>query len=177
MGNPVGPELTTKKGHLFADQVADEMRNYFDTDIRRINHASKVALYAERLATEENGDLAVVMPAAYLHDIGIKEAERKYNSTAARYQHSEGPPIAGQILKKLAAPEELIREVLDIIGHHHNPRPEESINYKALYDADLIVNIEDDLRSGKIRVETVRKLVAKRFLTSSGQTLARSLFV
>lgn len=72
---------------LFGDRVAEEMMRYFGTDSRRIDHASKVARYAEKLATQEEGDPAVVLPTAYLHDIGIKEAERKYNSTAARYQH------------------------------------------------------------------------------------------
>lgn len=170
-------ELTTPKDRSFQDCVAAEMKQYFNTDSRRIDHASKVALYAERLAAEEDADLAVVVPTAYLHDIGIKEAERKHNSTAARYQHEEGPPIARRILEKLNATEELVVEICDIVGHHHNPRPEESTNFKVLYDADLIVNIEDNLRAKKISGEAVRKLVTKRFLTSSGKKMALAMFI
>lgn len=162
---------------LLKDRVATEMKGYFNTDSRRIDHASRVALYAERLAAAEKGDFAAVIPAAYLHDIGIKEAERKHNSTAARYQHEEGPPIAREILERLSVAEELIAEVCDIVGHHHKPRSEESINFKVVYDADLIVNIQDHLRSHTISAQTVRKLVAKRFLTSSGRTMAYSMFV
>jgi HD superfamily phosphodiesterase len=98
------------------------MTKYFDTDSRRIDHASRVARYAEKLAVEENGDPVIVIPTAYLHDIGIKEAEENYSSTAARYQHAEGPPIARKILEKLTATDGLIAEVCDIVGHHHNPR-------------------------------------------------------
>ena len=85
----------------------------------------------------------MILTAAYLHDIGIKEAERKYQSTAARYQEEEGPPVAREILSKLGAKAELIEEVCDIVGHHHHPRPEETINFKCLYDADLITNLEE----------------------------------
>jgi len=177
MGNHVHGEVTAERDHSFADRVAAEMKKYFHTDFRRIDHASKVAFYADKLAIEEKADPAVVMPAAYLHDIGIKEAERKYNSTAARYQHEKGPPIARKILEDLNATEELVVEVWDIVGHHHNPRPEESTNFKALYDADLIVNIEDNLRTKKISAEAVRKLVTKRFLTSSGKKMALAMFI
>ncbi len=37
----------------------------------------------------------------------------------------------------------MIKEVCDIIGHHHHPREEETINFKCLYDADLITNLEE----------------------------------
>ena len=33
-----------------------------------------------------------------MHDIGIHEAERKYNSSAGNYQELEGPAIAADIL-------------------------------------------------------------------------------
>ena len=59
-----------------------------------------------RSAKKKKGNLAVILSAAYLHDIGIHEAERKYQSTAARYQEEEGPPIAREILIKLGAREE-----------------------------------------------------------------------
>ena len=39
--------------------------------------------------------------AAYVHDIGIKISEEKYNSSAGKYQEIEGPPIAEEMLTKL----------------------------------------------------------------------------
>src|SRR5512143_1767518 len=76
------PELIAQKEDLLKDRVAVEMKRYFQTDFKRIGHAMSVARYAERIAREEGGNLAVVLCAAYLHDIGIKEAERKHGSSA-----------------------------------------------------------------------------------------------
>ena len=82
--------------------------------------------------------MAVILASAYLHDIGIHEAERKYQSTASVHQEQEGPPIARSIMENLGASPPLIDEVCDIIRHHHHPRKEETLNFKVLYDADLI---------------------------------------
>jgi HD superfamily phosphodiesterase len=169
------PELIKQKEDLLKDRVAIEMKLYFKSDFRRIGHAAKVARYAEKLLADEHGSPAVVLAAAYLHDIGIKESEKKYNSTAARYQHLEGPPVARDILDKLDAPAELIEEVCDIIGHHHNPRPEETPNYRIVFDADLIVNLEDMAKAGTISAKSAEKVIDKRFLTESGKHLARSI--
>ena len=84
-----------------------------------------------------------MIAAAFLHDIGIKNAEEKYGSADAAHQEAEGPPVARGILKQLDSPEAFIREVGDIIGNHHPPRAEETANFKVLYDADQLVNAEE----------------------------------
>jgi hypothetical protein len=170
------PELLAEKEDLLKDRVAIEMKRYFKTDFKRIGHATKVARHAERIGKMEAGNLAVILCAAYLHDIGIPEAERKYNSTAARYQEQEGPPIAREILDKLGAKEALIDEVCDIIGHHHHPKEDDDVNFKVLYDADLIVNLEEQIKENPKEGEKLEELIAKTFLTESGQKEARKLF-
>ncbi|MBW2035163.1 MAG: HD domain-containing protein, partial [Deltaproteobacteria bacterium] len=84
------PELLAQKEDLLKDRVAIEMKRYFKQDFKRVGHAIRVARYAEQIGREEGGNLAVILCAAYLHDIGVKEAERKHNSTAAKYQEEEG---------------------------------------------------------------------------------------
>lgn len=170
------PELLAEKEDLLKDRVAIEMKRYFKTDFKRIGHATKVARHAERIGKMEAGNLAVILCAAYLHDIGIPEAERKYNSTAARYQEQEGPPIAREILDKLGAKEALIDEVCDIIGHHHHPKEDDDVNFKVLYDADLIVNLEEQIKENPKEGEKLEELIAKAFLTESGKTEARKAF-
>ena len=96
------------------------MKKYFGTDFKRTNHAIKVAKYAEQILKMEGGNPLVVMGAAYLHDIGIHEAERKYGSHSGHYQEMEGPGIAKEILERLNIQEEIIDETCDIIGHHHS---------------------------------------------------------
>ncbi|MBW1678649.1 MAG: HD domain-containing protein [Deltaproteobacteria bacterium] len=166
------PELLAQRKELLKDRVAIEMKRYFNTDFRRIGHASRVARYAERIGKNEGGDLAVILTAAYLHDIGIHEAERKHNSTAAKYQEEEGPPIAKSILKKLGAPEALIDEVCDIVGHHHHPQPDETVNFKAVYDADLITNMEENRKKKPPDIDRLTRTIEKSFLTETGRKKA-----
>jgi HD superfamily phosphodiesterase len=167
------PELLAERKELLKDRVAIEMKRYFQRDFKRIGHATKVARYAEAIGKEEKGNMVVVICAAYLHDIGIHEAERKCGSTEARYQEEEGPPIARDILAKLSASREIIDEVCDIIGHHHHPRAEETVNFKIVYDADLIVNLEE---SGEpLERDKLTRIMDKSFLTEKGRKLAVEL--
>lgn len=167
------PELMARREDLLRDRVAIEMKKYFKQDFKRIGHATRVARYAEQIVKAERGDPAIVISAAYLHDIGIKEAERKHRSTAARYQEEEGPPIAREILERLGARAELIEEVCDIIAHHHHPRDEETLNFKCLYDADLIVNLEENGKENPPEPDKVSRIIEKSFLTETGKSLAR----
>ena len=169
------PELLAERKDLLKDRVAWEMKRYFKRDFKRVGHASRVARYAEQIAREEKGDMVIVLCAAYLHDIGIHEAERKYESTAARYQEEEGPPIAREILAKLAASREIIDEVCDVVGHHHHPRPEETVNFKIVYDADLIVNLEEEQAEQPLAAEKLTVILEKSFLTAAGRSLAETI--
>ena len=169
------PELLAQRKDLLKDRVAIEMKRYFKDDFKRIGHAIKVARYADRIVKKEKGDPAVVLSAAFLHDIGIHKAERKYNSTEARYQEEEGPLIAREILARLKAPEELIEEVCGIIGHHHHPRPEETVNFKVVYDADQIVNLEEKQEEAPMDRRSLTALIDRAFLTEGGRELGRSV--
>ena len=170
------PELLAGKEDLLKDRVAIEMKRYFKTDFKRIGHATKVARHAERIGKMAAGNLAVILCAAYLHDIGIHEAERKYNSTAGQYQEQEGPPIARDILEKLMAREALVEEVCDIVGHHHHPREDDTVNFKVVYDADLIVNLEEGQKDNPKTNDELEALIDKAFLTESGKTEAKKVF-
>ena len=169
--------LKPSPDQVLKDRVAVEMKRYFGTDFKRIKHAARVAHYAEQINRYVQADPAVVLISAYLYDIGIKQAEAKYNSSAPKYQHQEGPPVARDILTKLDADPGLINEVCDIISHHHTPRGEESDNFKVLYDADLIVNIEEENKKSPRAKESLEKIIEKSFLTSAGRTLASEVLL
>ncbi|MEJ5377473.1 MAG: HD domain-containing protein [bacterium] len=168
------PELVAQRGELLKDRVALEMKRYFGQDFKRIAHATKVARYADQIGRQEGADMAVVLVAAYLHDIGIRDAERIHGFTSPRLQHKLGPPAARQILERMGAGEGLVEEVCDIIAHHHHPRKEETLNFKCLYDADLLVNLEEELRRGVGRKkESLERIIDKAFLTQQGKKMAR----
>lgn len=170
-------EFIAKRDDLLKDRVAVEMKRYFATDFKRIGHAGKVARFAEKIGKKEKANLAVVLCAAYLHDIGIKNAEEKYNSSAAKYQELEGPPVAKQLMENLGAQKALVDEVCDIVGHHHHPGEDESLNFKVLYDADMLTNmVECNARKNVEDSEFLAKL-DRLFLTESGRILAEEVLM
>lgn len=170
-------DFIAKRDDLLKDRVAVEMKRYFGTDFKRIGHAAKVANFAEKIGRDEKANLAVVLCAAYLHDIGIKNAEEKYNSSAAHHQEQEGPPVARMLLEKLGAKEDLIQEVCDIVGHHHHPGEDESLNYKCLYDADMITNMTDCDGKRALDTESFKVKLDRILLTESGRKLARQILI
>jgi len=171
------PELIARREDLLKNRVAIEMKRFFDRDFKRIGHATDVARYAEQIVKEEGGDPAVVLLAAFLHAIGIKNAEEKYNSNDACYQEQEGPPVAREILSRLGSWEELIEEVCDIIGHHHHPRNEETLNFKILYDADLIENLKEKQKEKPLDQEKLTTVIEESFFTDTGKRLAKNTLV
>ncbi|MEA3230409.1 MAG: HD domain-containing protein [Thermodesulfobacteriota bacterium] len=167
------PELLAQKEDLLKDRVAIEMKRYFKTDFKQIGHATRVARYADRIGKTEGANMAVVLSAAYLHDIGIHAAKQKHDSTSGRFQEQEGPPIARSILEKLKAPDGMIDEVCDIVGHHHHPRDEETLNFKVLYDADMIENLDEQRRESSLDVDRLSRIIEKSLLTESGKVEAK----
>jgi HD superfamily phosphodiesterase len=165
-------ELLAGREDLFKDRVAIAVKRYFGRDFKRIGHATRVARHAEMIGKLEQGNFAVILTAAYLHDIGIKEAQIKHQSTESRYQEQEGPAVAREILTDLGAQPELIDEVCDIVGHHHTPRPEETLNFKVLYDADVLANLEEKYKENPLSQAELENLVQQKFLTASGRELA-----
>ena len=151
------------------------MKKYFGVDFKRVNHALNVASYAEQILKLEGGDPLIVLAAAYLHDIGIHEAEKKYQSSSGGYQEIEGPGIAKEILEKLNVQKELIEEICDIIGHHHHPRVEETLNFQILYEADGLVNLKENGVS-KDR-EQVQKIIREVFKTTTGKQFAERIYL
>lgn len=167
-------ELREKMGEFLRDRIALEMRKVFGRDLKRINHANKVARFAEEILKEEGGDPAVVIAASYLHDIGIHEAKRNYNSTARDYQEREGPPIARDILERLGMDRGIIDEVCDLIAHHHSPGHIKTLNFQILWEADSLVNFEE--ATEKERDET-KRIIERTFRTTAGKRLAQTLLL
>lgn len=158
------------------DRVASAIQDYFDGDQRRIKHATAVADFADQINKYEHGDPAIIMACGYLHDIGIKNAEAKHQSSAPKHQHTEGPPVARMILEGLDVDAEMITEICDIISHHHAPRSDETVNFKVLYDADFIVNIDDEQAKKQRSKEDIAGMIAKVMLTESGKKIAKAHF-
>ena len=174
----LGDEKFKKYGAMKAAQrkpvLLAAMETYFGEDRKRIEHARKVVAYAELILSKEGGaDPNVVIAAAVLHDIGIKNAEAKQGSSAAVYQEEEGPPVARTILTELGYPIGFINAVADIVGHHHHPRAEDTLEYRIVYDADLLTNSEKQfVRCGP---QGPSPELLNGFLTKTGRDCALEL--
>jgi len=163
------------KAITLKQKLIEELEKYFGNDAKRIKHAKDVMHFAEELLKEESGDWHIVIPAAILHDIGIKEAERKYGSSAGHYQEKEGPPIAKKILLKIGFKKEDINEICQIIAHHHSPGKINTQNFKLLYDADSLCNLKDKV---DIKDKTkLKEIIERIFLTNTGKNLAKKIYL
>jgi hypothetical protein len=177
-----------------AGALIAEMKKVFGSDERRIRHALGVLDYAERILAREGGDPLVVKAAAILHDIGIHEAERKDGAEKGtgvfcaehpkgrpgkrlpspfRRQEEEGPPIARQMMERVGVDAERAEHVCRIVGSHHSGRGIDTAEFRAVWDADWLVNLFHE--EPRPEPEAVRKAVEQTFKTATGRDLARLL--
>lgn len=158
------------------NEIILDLIDYFKNDVKRINHALKV--YSFALVIGENENLTdekktIIKLTSILHDVGIKESERKYNSTAGNYQEIEGPPIAEAILGKRGICKEITNRVCYIVGNHHTYANIDDIDFQILVEADLIVNIYED-EANKKDIENVYN---KIFKTKTGKYLLQTMYL
>lgn len=156
--------------------IVGKMAAYFGSDVRRINHALKVHSFAKCIGELEglSGETQNILEAAaVLHDIGIKESERKYNSSAGKYQEIEGPPVAKELLKEEGFGETDLERILFLIGNHHSYGKIDGGDFQILVEADFLVNIyEDDMQA-----DAVRSVANKYFRTKTGTGLLESMYL
>ncbi len=156
-------------------KVLGRMAGYFQQDIKRVNHALKVYGFAKIISGNEplsDDCRTVVELAAVLHDIGIKEAERKYSSSAGKYQEMEGPPIAEGILADMGIERPVIERVCYLIGNHHSYSKIDGTDFQILVEADFLVNIEEDAMDAA----AVKSIKDKYFKTAAGRGLLEVLY-
>jgi len=171
----------TEQETSLKERISLEMKKFFGKDLKRVNHAVKVARYAEQIVKIEGGNPLVILGAAYLHDIGAPRAEARSEEWKGdrdlylQAQESEGVPIAKEILQRLNLKEEEIDEICDLIGHHHHPRERETLNFQILYEADWLVHIEEKeiFRDRK----AVEAILERSIRTESGRHLVEKLYL
>ena len=157
------------------ETVLLNMIEYDAGDPRRIQHLIKVHSFAELICELEHVDpqtREVVSIAALVHDIGIRNSERKYGSSAGRYQELEGPPEAEAFLSRLGYPDLLIKRVCWLVGHHHSYGSIQELDHQILVEADFLVNAYED-EMDPSAIATVRE---KIFKTAGGIRLLDTLY-
>jgi len=161
------------------DTVLGKMINYLGSDAKRIHHAMKVYSFSIALWEEEARERGLdilderretLLLAAILHDIGIHEAERKYNSSEGKYQEKEGPSIAGEILEECGVEDKISARVCYLVGHHHTYHLIDDLDFQILVEADLFVNLEEEHMASaailSVRDKYMKTAGSKRLLDS-----------
>ncbi len=57
------------------------------------------------------------------------------------------------------------------------PGSEETDNFKALYDADLIVNLEENSKEKPLGEEKIKSIIEKSFLTEHGRKVVQDVLL
>jgi hypothetical protein len=169
--------LAAQRENLLKDRVAVEMKRFFKNDFKRIGRASRVARHAERIGKAEGGNLAVILAAAYLHDIGSVEADRGRGRTGQEPAEAKGPEAAREILARLGAREELVAEVCDIIGRRGHPGPGDSVNLRVVCDADALENLAEEHRRSPLEAGQLVERIERSFLTPAARQAAREILL
>lgn len=155
--------------------VFDEMINYFQGDPKRIQHFLKVHSFAKLIGEKENlssDKLYILEITALMHDIGIKNAELKYNSSSGKYQEIEGPIPARTILEKHNVDSTIIERVCFLIAHHHTYDKIDELDYQILVEADFLVNFFEDNSPSN----AIESALNKIFKTPSGINLCKTIY-
>lgn len=157
------------------DELFKETIKYFDGDVKRIQHFTKVNSYASLIGRLENlseREQFILEAAAIVHDIGIKNAEKKYGDCNGKLQEIEGPPVAEKLLKSLDFDNEAIQRICFLVGNHHTYKNIDGIDFQILAEADLIVNFCEE----NTEERSIKTAVKKFFKTCSGTDICVSIF-
>lgn len=157
------------------DELFLETVKYFDGDVKRIQHFIKVYTFATligRLEKLSENELYILEAAAIVHDIGIKNAEKKYGSCEGKLQEKEGPPVARKLLTELQFNESDVDRICFLVGNHHTYKNIDGLDFQILAEADLIVNFCEEGTA----VSGIKNALENIFKTKTGMELCRSIF-
>ncbi len=156
-------------------EIMVKMIAYSNGNVHDIQHFLKVYAYAKTIAECEGVSplqQKTVETAAILHDIACPLCREKYGNTNGKYQELEGTALAEDFLKDTGLPENLIKRVVFLVGHHHTIDAVDGIDYQILLEADYLVNT-DESKYSAANIENARK---RLFKTPTGTTLLRSIY-
>ena len=172
--DPKEVQLADSEEVSLVDRLADAVKEEFDGDEERITHSLLVLDRAQDLLRWEEGDPRVVLAAALLHDIGIREAERKHGSSAGEHQEAEGPPIAERILEEIGMDDATVEHVCSIVGSHHSAGDIDTPEFRIVWDADRLEEAPDGF--AHYGDDRLKGIIDRVFRTGAGKRQAYRQF-
>lgn len=157
------------------DRLAMEMIAYDKGDPKRIHHFLKVHDVARLIGVAEGLEektLFRLEAAAYVHDIGIHEGERRFGRNDGKIQEDLGPAEAEAMLERLGFEAEDIRRISWLVGHHHSYGSIDGPDAQILAEADMLVNQYEDGADRKRNEALYHRL----YKTETGKRLFEALY-
>jgi len=145
------------------EEFIERMKKAFGPDARRIQHALAVLGAAEEIGREAGADPFVLAPAAVFHDVG-----RSIPHCGDAEHGPEGRRLTAELLSDLHIPGAVQEEILGLIEHHHERGRMTTANGAALFDADLVVNLQE---GGQPDAASV---LEREALTEAGKRVGRA---
>jgi len=171
------PELLASRDDLLKDRVAIKMKMHFRKDFKNVGQATKVARFAAKIVPEEGASPAVVLCAAYLHNIGAKLADTNDAPPSLKELEIEAVRLGREILDGLKAKDELTEEVMAILDHVFHPGDNESLDFKCLNDAFMIYQLQTQNKEKPLTHDEFSTHIKEDFLTNSGRELANKSII
>ncbi len=152
-----------------------KMTEYEDGCLERVNHFLKVWAFAKVIAEGEGfpeETREILEAAAVVHDIGIRVCLEKYGHCRGPAQEKEGPPLALAMLPLCGYTAAETARVCFLVGHHHTAAGVEGDDWRALLEADFLVNAFE----GGMQTEAVRAGRRELFRTKTGLRLLDAMY-
>ncbi len=134
----VAQDLTGGSGSV--DEKTEEIHNYVKSVLGQagshaLDHAERVTRLCETIGAREHADMRILLPAAFLHDIG-RPAEKERGIP----HEAEGARISEQFLRSIQYDENLITPIIDAVRTHRYRSNEMPVSLEAriLSDADRL---------------------------------------
>jgi HD superfamily phosphodiesterase len=150
------------------DRVALKMKMHFRKDFKNVGQATKVARFAAKIAPEEGAIPAVVLCAAYLHNIGAKADTQ----VSPEEMEKEAVRLGREILEGLNAKVEMTEQVLAILDHIFHPGEDEDLNFRCVNDALNIYRLQIANKETPLTQAEFDAALQTDFMTDSGRELA-----
>lgn len=157
------------------NKVFYKMVEYYKGDPKRIQHFTKVYTFAKIIGESENLDeitLETLLIASIVHDIGIKPAEEKYNSSNGKYQEREGEKVIREFLSEFNLDKQMAERIEFLVGHHHTYSMTDGIDYQILIESDFLVNAYED----GLSKDSIKTAMEKIFSTDTGIKMLKTFF-
>lgn len=158
------------------DTLKREMFAYNLGDPKRTQHLIKVhsisSLIARMEPLPENMQIQVEA-LALVHDIGARDAMKKYGDSFLAHHERLGAPEADAMLRRVGGfPEPMMQRICEVVGKHHHVDQIDGIDFQILAEADFMVNAYEKSMSDA----AIGNFYDRFCRTESGRALMREMF-